>query len=121
MRSQHVIIGLASLVLAGCARLVPPESIIALDVGPQEVNVVVGATQPLRMVGTRGDGRTVALNPRDVRFASTDPSVARVTPDGAVQGLRLGRTSISATLATPNGPVSVDGIVVAVGALVAGQ
>ena len=119
MRSQHVIIGVVSLVLAGCARLVPPDSIVALEVGPQQVNVMVGKKAPLRMVGTRGDGRTVNLSARDVRFASSDSSVARVTRDGAVQGLRLGRASISATLSTPNGPVSVNGITVAVGKLVA--
>ena len=121
MRSQHVIIGLASLVLAGCARLVPPDSIIALEVGPNEVNVVVGATQSLRMFGTRGDGRTVPLSARDVRFASSDTSVAQVSRDGAVKGLRLGRASVSATLAMPSGPVFVKEVHVAVGALVAGQ
>ena len=121
MRSQHVIIGLASLVLAGCARLVPPDSIIALDVGPDEVNVVVGATQPLRMVGTRGDGRTVEVTPREVRFASSDTMVAQVTRDGRVRGVRLGRASVSATLAMPSGPVFVKEVHVAVGALVAGH
>ena len=121
MRSQHVIIGIVSLALAGCARLVPPDSIVALEVGPQEVNVVVGATQPLRMVGMRGDGRTVMLAPHQLRFSSSDSSVAQVTSDGAVRGLRLGRASISATLTTLGGPVSVDGISVAVGALVARQ
>lgn len=119
MRSQHVIIGVVSLLLAGCARLVSPDSIVALEVGPQQVNVMVGKKAPLRMVGTRGDGRTVKLSARDVQFASSDSSVARVTRDGAVQGLRLGRASISATLSTPNGPVSVNGITVAVGKLVA--
>lgn len=121
MRVQHVIVGAVSLVLAGCARLVPPDSIVALEVGPQEVNVVVGATQPLNVIGTRGDGRTVTIAPRQVRFVSRDSSVARVTPDGAVKGLRLGRTSISATLETPGGPVAVNGISVAVGAMIAGQ
>jgi len=118
MRSQHVIIGVVSLVLAGCARLVPPDSIVALE-GPQQLTVMVGTTQPLKLIGTRGDGRTVKLAARTLRFASSDSSVARVTADGRVQGLRLGRTSVSATLSTPGGPVSVDGIPVAVGALVA--
>jgi hypothetical protein len=121
MRSQHVIVGVVSLVLAGCARLVPPDSIVALEVGPQQVNVMVGAKAPLRMIGTRGDGRTVSLSARDVRFSSSDSSVAQVTRDGAVQGMRLGRASISATISTPSGPVSVNGITVAVGALVAKQ
>jgi hypothetical protein len=121
MRSQHVIVGLVSFALAGCARLIPPDSIVALEVGPHQVNVVVGATQPLSVVGTRGDGRTVALTARDLHFASADSSVARVTPDGAVQGLRLGRTSISATLLTPSGPVSVADITVDVGTMVARQ
>jgi hypothetical protein len=119
MRLQHVIIGIVSLTAVGCARLIPPDSIIALEVGPQEMNVLVGATQSLRLIGTRGDGRTVKLSPRELKFASSNPTVARVTRDGAVQGLRLGRASISATLATAGGPVSVDGITVAVGALVA--
>lgn len=121
MRLQHVIIGVVSLVLAGCARLVSPDSIVALEVGPRQVNVVVGATQPLRMVGTRGDGRTVTLSAYDLRFATSDSSVARVTREGVVRGIRLGRASISATLATPSGPVSVSGIAVDVGALVAGK
>src|SRR5262245_21717465 len=119
MRSQHVIIGVVSLMLAGCARLVPPDSIVALEVGPQQVNVMVGAKAPLRMIGTRGDGRTVRLSAREVQFASSEYSVARVTRDGAVQGLRLGRASLSATISTPGGPVSVNGITVAVGKLVA--
>jgi hypothetical protein len=119
MRPQHLIIGVVSLVLVGCARLIPPDSIIALEVGPQQVNVLVGSTQRLRVIGTRGDGRTVKLSARELKFASSDPSVARVTRDGAVQGLRLGRTSISATLSTAGGPVSVEGIAVAVGAMVA--
>jgi hypothetical protein len=118
MRSQHVILGVVSLVLAGCARLVPPDSIVALD-GPQEVNVMVGATQPIKLVGTRGDGQTVKLSARSIHYSSGDSTVARITKDGRVQGVRLGRTSISATLATPGGPVSMNGITVAVGALVA--
>jgi len=121
MRLQHVIIGVVSLVFAGCARLVSPDSIVALEVGPRQVNVVVGATTPLRIVGTRGDGRTVTLTGNDVRFATSDSSVARVTSDGAVKGIRLGRASISATLTTPSGPVSVNGISVDVGAMVAGK
>lgn len=121
MQSRYVIVGLVSLVTVGCARLVPPDSIVALDVGPREVNVVVGAKQTLRVIGTRGDGRTVELSAHDVRFASSDSTVALVTADGAVQGLRLGRASISATVATEGGPVSVKGITVAVGALVAKQ
>jgi hypothetical protein len=119
MRVPHVIAGVLALVLVGCARLIPPDSIIALEVGPQQVNVVVGTSQPLQLIGTRGDGRTVKLSAKDLRFSSRDSSVARVTRDGAVQGLRLGRTSISATLMTPGGLVSVDGIAVAVGAMVA--
>lgn len=121
MRLQLGIVGAVSLVLVGCARLIPPESIVALEVGPQQVNVVVGAKAPLRMIGTRGDGRTVTLAARDLEFSSSDTSIARVTSDGSVQGVRLGRTSISATLSTPTGPVSVSGISVAVGALVARQ
>jgi len=120
MRSQQMIIGVASLVLVGCARLVPPDSIIAVE-GPRQVSVTVGATQPIKLIGTRGDGRTVKLAARTLRFASSDPSVARVTPDGRVQGVRLGRTSISATLSTPGGPVSVNGIPVSVGVMVAGK
>ena len=121
MRSKQVIIGVLSFVLVGCARLVPPDSIIALDVGPQLVNVVVGAKAPLHMTGTRGDGRTVNLTARDLVFVSSDTSVARITRDGSVQGVRLGRASISATIDTPSGLVSVNGISVAVGALVAKQ
>jgi len=120
MRSQHVIIGVVSLVLSACARLVPPDSIVALE-GPRQVSVMVGSTQPIKLIGTRGDGRTVKLAARTLRFSSNDSSVARVTPDGRVKGLRLGRTSISATLSTPLGPVSVTGIPVSVGVLVAGQ
>ena len=120
MRSTHVIIGVVSLVLAGCARLIPPDSIIALE-GPQQVNVMVGATQAIRLLGTRGDGQTVKLPARTLRFASTDSSVVKVTPDGRVKGVRMGRASISATLSTPVGPVSVSGIPVAVGMLVAGK
>ena len=121
MRMKSMIVGVVSLLAAGCARLVPPDAIVAMSVGPQEVQVVVGASQRLKLVGTRGDGRTVTLAPREVRLTSHDPSVARVTADGAVHGLRLGRTSITATLETPSGPVTVDGIRVDVGALVAGQ
>lgn len=121
MRSQHVIIGVASLLLAGCARLVPPDSIVALEVGPQRVNLMVGAKAPLRVVGTRGDGRTVKLSAREVQFASSDTSVAQITRDGAIRGIRMGRASISATMSTPSGPVSVNGITVAVGRLVARQ
>lgn len=119
MRSPHVIIGVVSLVLAGCARLVPPDSIVALE-GPRQVNVTVGSTQSIRLIGTRGDGRTVKLAARTLRFASSDTSVAKITPDGRVKGLRLGRTSISATLSTPLGPVSVNDIPVSVGVMVAG-
>ena len=120
MRSQHVIIGVVSLVLSACARLVPPDSIVALE-GPKQVNVMVGATQPLKLVATRGDGRTVKLPARTIRYSSSDTSVARVTADGRVVGRRLGRTSISASLSTPVGLVSVDAIPVAVGAMVAHQ
>ena len=121
MRSQHVIVGVASLLLAGCARLVPPDSIVALEVGPQQVNVMVGAKAPLRLVGTRGDGRTVKVSAREVKFSSSDTSIAQVTRDGAIKGLRMGRASISATLSTPSGLVSVNGINVAVGRVVAGK
>jgi hypothetical protein len=120
MRSPHVVIGVVSLVLAGCARLVPPDSIIAVE-GPQQLNVMVGATQPIKVVGTRGDGQTVRLSARALHFTSSDSTVARVTKDGRVQGLRLGRTSISATLASQDGPASVTRIPVAVGVLVANK
>jgi len=118
MRSQHVIIGVVSLALSACARLVPPDSIVALE-GPQQVNVNVGATQPLKLIATRGDGRTVKLPARTIRYSSSDTLVARVTADGRVEGRRLGRTSISASVATPVGLVSVESIPVAVGAMVA--
>src|SRR4029453_5932606 len=118
MRSQHVIIGVVSLVLTACARLIPPDSIVALE-GPQQLNVMVGTTKPLKLVGTRGRGRTVKLWGRPIRYASNDTSVARGTADGRVEGRRLGRTSISASLSTPVGLVSLDAIPVAVGALVA--
>jgi hypothetical protein len=118
MRSQHVIIGVVSLGLAACARLVPPDSIVALE-GPQQVNVPVGRTQSLTLIGTRGDGQTVKLPARTIRYSSSDSSVARVTPDGRIQGLRLGRTWVSASLSTPVGLVSVDAIPVAVGAVIA--
>ena len=121
MRSQHAIIGVVSLLLVGCARLVPPDSIVALEVGPQQVNVMVGSKAALRLVGTRGDGRTVKISARDVQFASSDTSVAQVTRDGAIKGVRMGRASITATMTTPSGPVSVNGITVAVGRLVARQ
>ena len=121
MRSQHAIIGVVSLLLVGCARLVPPDSIVALEVGPQQVNVMVGAKAPLRLVGTRGDGRTVKVSAREVKFSSSDTSVAHVTRDGAIKGVRMGRASITATMTTPSGPVSVNGITVAVGRLVARQ
>ena len=118
MRSQHVIIGVVSLGLAACARLVPPDSIVALE-GPQQVNVMVGKTQSLTLIGTRGDGQTVKLPARTMRYSSSDTSVAKVTSDGRVQGLRLGRTWVSASLSTPVGLVSVDAIPVAVGTVVA--
>ena len=118
MRSQHVIIGVVSLGLAACARLIPPDSIIAME-GPQQVTVMVGSTKPLRVIGTRGDGQTVRVAARTLRYTSSDSSIARVTPDGRVQGVRMGRASISATLSTPAGPVSVKAIPVSVGALVA--
>ena len=121
MRLQHVIVAVVSLVLAGCARLVPPDSIVALDVGPDELNVVVGATQPLQVVATRGDGRTIALTGRDVRLASSDTSVAQITRDGTIMGVRLGKASVSATLAMPSGPVFVEQVTVAVIELVAGH
>jgi uncharacterized protein YjdB len=63
----------------------------------------------------------VKLSAREVRFASSDTSVAQITRDGAIKGVRMGRASISATLSTPSGPVSVNGITVAVGQLVAKQ
>jgi len=56
-----------------------------------------------------------------VRFASSDTTVAQVTRDGTVKGVRLGRASVSATLAMPSGPVFVKEVRVAVGALVAGH
>jgi len=118
MRSQHVIIGVVSLVLTACARLVPPDSIVALE-GPQQVSVMVGTTRPLGLVGTRGDGRTVKVSARTIRYASSDTSVAKVTRDGRVEGVRLGRTSVSASLSTAVGVVTVDAIPVSVGALVA--
>jgi len=107
----------------GITRLGAEEGAVEIDVGKDgaRVNVLVGATTPLRVVGTRGDGRTVTLSGQDVRFFTSDSSVARVTSDGAVRGIRLGRASISATLTTPDGTVSVNGIPVDVGAMVAGK
>jgi hypothetical protein len=61
----------------------------------------------------------VKLPARTIRYASSDTSVARVTADGRVEGRRLGRTSISASVSTPVGLVSVEPIPVAVGAMVA--
>jgi hypothetical protein len=41
MRVPYVIAGVLALVVVGCARLIPPDSIIALEVRPQQVNLVV--------------------------------------------------------------------------------
>ena len=104
MRLQHVIIGVVSLVLAGCARLVPPDSIVALEVGPQQVNVLVGATTPIRIgrnAGRWANGETHRLTISASR--TSDSSVARVTQRRRREGIRLGRASISATLSTPGG------------------
>ncbi len=75
----------------------PPVATLAnVSVTPAMAAITVGGTVALAATPRAADGQAL---PRPVAWASSDSSVASVTPNGMVTGLKLGAASVTATAA----------------------
>ena len=85
------------LIVLGCDSGTSPNDIIAITADPTELFMIVGANAPVRVLGRRPDGSNVELPARSARFASANPSVARIAQDsaGLVIAERVGETTVS--------------------------
>jgi uncharacterized protein YjdB len=70
-------------------------SVAAVDISPESVELRLGDARPL--VATVTDAGGHVLRDRQVFWASEDPSVASVSPQGVVTALTVGRTQIAAS------------------------
>ena len=73
----------------------PPVPVASVAVTPSPASIIVGGTTQLTAI--LKDGRGNPLTGREVTWASTDTTMARVSPSGLVQGLQPGYINITAT------------------------
>ena len=84
---------------------VEADPVPSIEVEPTQVNVSVNGRFPLDCVVRDWDGER--LGDRIVLWGSVDPSIAQVTHDGVVIGVRTGATTINASTGGKSASVSV--------------
>lgn len=100
--------GAASAPRAAASRSIPPSRVVSLEVLPREVVIDrPGATQKLLVLGHRADGSISDLTTQ-VRFRSSAPTNAPVSPDGRLSGLHDGTARVAVSLpSVPGASASV--------------
>jgi Protein kinase domain/Bacterial Ig-like domain (group 2) len=84
---------------------VEPDPVPSIEVEPTQVTVAVNGRFALDSIVHDWDGER--LGDRIVLWGSVDPSVARVSADGVVTGVRTGTTTINASTGGKSASVSV--------------
>lgn len=87
------------------ALTVRPAPVRRIDVTPSVLTLDVGGTAPLRVDAFDRDGKP--LTGRVATYRSSAASVATVTAEGVVKGVRAGTTTITATVEGVSGTVTV--------------
>jgi len=72
----------------------PPVTVASISVTPATASITVGGTVALAATARAANGQAL---PRAVGWTSSDSSVASVTPDGSVKGLKAGAATVTAT------------------------
>jgi len=73
-------------------------TLVLIDILGSTQSLRVGETRQLAAIGSFSDGSTGDIS-NQVLWASSDPTVLRVTPEGRVEALREGQVSVACTLA----------------------
>ncbi|MGH7613635.1 MAG: protein kinase domain-containing protein [Gemmatimonadales bacterium] len=81
------------------------EPVASVAVAPSPASIIVGGTTQL--TATLKDARGALLTGREVSWASSDTTMARVSPSGVVQGLQPGYINITATSGDRSGTGTV--------------
>ena len=74
----------------------PPVAVASITVTPATASITVGGTVALAATARAANGQTQPL-PQAVGWTSSDSSVATVTPDGIVRGLKAGAAAVRAS------------------------
>lgn len=77
------------------AALAAPASLTSLSLYPDSMNVIVGQSKPVHVLGHYSNGDVIVLDEQQTVFASADPGVATAVY-GQVQGVSPGSTVVSA-------------------------
>lgn len=89
-----------------------------VQVSPQGSTIAVGQTQPMTVSLFAADGTTpLAVTGRTVSWQSSAPSVATVNLNGAVTGVAVGATTITATVEGISGTSTVNVTVVPIASI----
>ncbi|MFQ5747053.1 MAG: SBBP repeat-containing protein [Gemmatimonadota bacterium] len=119
MRARHLqgslATGALSLLLIGAAScgggsttpgsVAGPGAAAGLRIEPGSTSLMLGAIARLSAVETDASGRTIG--PAQATWASSDPSVASVSPDGLVTGASAGSATITAKAASGSAAATV--------------
>ena len=82
---------------ADTARVVVLAEVVPFHVRPNAASVMLGETLQLN-VSAAGDGQAATLGSAPVTWASSDPTIATVSPDGVVETVGVGDVTLTATI-----------------------
>lgn len=108
MRLRIGVVALAALAVAvGCAKefFFGAGTLVVVRVSPDTLRLQVGEVR--RVTGTALDGSNSALFGHEVTWSIGDPDVATVNDTGAVQGVTLGSTIVTARIEGITGTATV--------------
>ncbi|MDQ8153607.1 MAG: Ig-like domain-containing protein [Gemmatimonadota bacterium] len=100
------IIATAGTVSAELGVIASRVSVRAFGVHPSRASLCVGESARIEVDVT--DHRGLSRDPRIVAWSSSDPSIARVTPDGRVTAIGHGQAKITAANGTLNASATVE-------------
>jgi hypothetical protein len=69
---------------------------VAVSIASPKREIIIGERMLLRAVAKQADGKTAPLQREEVRWDSTNPNVATLTPNGELIGKAAGTTQITA-------------------------
>jgi len=114
LRCHHKLISLALSValvmsITGCGAsttTTTTKSLSSISITPSNASIAVNATEQFTATGNYSDGSTANLSP-SVTWASSNPSVAKVSETGVGTGVNAGTTSITATMSGVTGSTTL--------------
>ncbi|WP_322410836.1 DNRLRE domain-containing protein [Microbacterium invictum] len=94
---------ISEVVIAGRTVTLPESNVFLASVASgAPAALAIGASVQLVATGTLSDGSAAELDAASVAFATDDPAIATVTPEGELTGVAAGDVSVSAIVITPS-------------------